>query len=272
MAGIHGTQAAKSRGGMHWREGACERPASGFERVRTVRLQGITMEREPARATDKRMPVEDLPYPLGWRRAEDPADDQRLSGLRGDQAVFELLLIRPEGDVPTVGSLQEHWGRLSRQVFAGLKTIFGELTEIEGGPMGSPASMTNADEFARFGEWQWTPSTDEDAHFFVFRSRDGEWAGFRSRDECFRFRRSSLLGFTLDVAIPARWIGYFQVWAVCASCNASGADAKPNHTKGEYFVLDKEWTTALAFELACVMTTVANFLGVPLTIRKYVSD
>ncbi|KWA68650.1 hypothetical protein WL28_19235 [Burkholderia ubonensis] len=220
------------------------------------------------RTTDKRMPVEDLPYPLGGRHADDPADDNRLYGLLGDQAVFEHIGLRPNIRTRTISEWQSLGGRLNGEMFAGLKKVFGLITEIEEGPMGSAASMTNDAEFNRFASWQWVASTDDDAHFFVFRSRDAEWAGFRWRGECFRFRLASLLGFVLETGMPARGSGYFQVSAVCVLRDEPGPNAWFRNVEAAHFDLSDAWTAEVAFELLSVLTRVANFLGKALTANQ----
>ncbi|WP_143135496.1 hypothetical protein [Burkholderia ubonensis] len=220
------------------------------------------------RTTDKRMPVEDLPYPLGGRHADDPADDNRLYGLLGDQAVFEHIGLRPNIRTRAISEWQSVGGRLNGEMFAGLKKVFGLITEIEEGPMGSAASMTNDAEFNRFASWQWVASTDDDAHFFVFRSRDAEWAGFRWRGECFRFRLASLLGFVLETGMPARGSGYFQVSAVCVLRDEPGPNAWFRNVEAAHFDLSDAWTAEVAFELLSVLTRVANFLGKALTANQ----
>ena len=226
-------------------------------------------DRPTARTTDRRMPTEDLPYPLGLRRAHDPADDNRLYGSLGDQALFEHIGLLPRIKVATSDEFRAFGGRLNAEIFAGLKKVFGEITDIEVGPTGSPASMTSAAEFATFGNRGWVPPFDDPAHFFVFRSRDAEWAGFRWHDESFRFRRASLLGFSVESALPARSSGYFQVWAVCVLRAEPGPHAWLRNVEAENFVFGDRWTAEVAFELLSAMTNVANFLGTPLRARQF---
>jgi len=164
----------------------------------------VSHDRPPARTTDKRMPAEDLPYPLGKRHAGDSVDDNRLYGLVGNEAVFEHVGLRPCINAATRDEERALGGRLNGEMFVGLKKLFGSITDIEVGHSGSPASMTNDAEFATFGSGQWVPPTDDDAPFFAFRSRDAEWVGFRWHDESFQFHRASLLGFALETAMPVR--------------------------------------------------------------------
>lgn len=79
----------------------------------------VSQDRPPARTTDKRMPAEDLPYPLGKRHAGDPVDDNRLYGMLGDQAVFEHIGLRPRVDVRTTDEWRAFGGRLNGEMFAG---------------------------------------------------------------------------------------------------------------------------------------------------------
>ena len=229
----------------------------------------VSQDRQPARTTDKRMPAEDLPYPLGKRHAGDPVDDNRLYGLLGNEAVFEHIGLRPRINLATRDEERAVGGRLNGEMFVGLKKVFGSITDIEVGRSGSPASMTNDAEFAIFGSGRWVPSTDDDAHFFAFRSRDAEWVGFRWHDESFRFRRASLLGFALETAMPARSSGYFQLWAVCVLRDEQASKAWLHNVEAENFVFDGQWTAEVAFELLSVMTNVANFLGTTLTARQF---
>ncbi|MFL9885165.1 hypothetical protein PQR66_19135 [Paraburkholderia agricolaris] len=129
------------------------------------------------------MPAEDLPYPLGKRHTGDPVDDNRLYGLLGSEALFEHIGLRPRINVLTRDEWRAFGGRLNGEMFAGLKKVFGSMTDIEAGRSGSPASMTSDAEFAAFGTGQSISPTDDPAHFFAFRSRDAEWIGFRWRDE-----------------------------------------------------------------------------------------
>ena len=229
----------------------------------------MSQDRPPARTTDKRMPTEDLPYPLGKRHAGDPVDDNRLYGLLGNEAVFEHIGLRPHINAATRDEERAVGGRLNGEMFAGLKKVFGSIFDIEVGRSGSPASMTNDAEFATFGSGQWVPPTDDDAHFFAFRSRDAEWVGFRWHDESFRFRRASLLGFALETAMPARSSGYFQLWAVCILRDLQASKAWPHNVEAKNFVFNGQWTAEVAFELLSVMTSVANFLGTTLTARQF---
>jgi hypothetical protein len=96
-----------------------------------------------ARSTDRRMPTEDLPYPLGSRHADDPAGDNRLYGELGDQALFENIGLRPRIKVATSDEERAFGGRLNAEIYAGLKKVFGEITDIEVGLTGPPASMTS---------------------------------------------------------------------------------------------------------------------------------
>jgi hypothetical protein len=221
------------------------------------------------RITDKRMPAEDLPYPLGKRHTGDPVDDNRLYGLLGNEALFEHIGLRPRINVPTRDEWRAFGGRLNGEMFAGLKKVFGSMTDIEAGRSGSPASMTSDAEFAAFGAGQSISPTDDPAHFFAFRSRDAEWIGFRWRDESFRFRRASLLGFALETAMPARSSGYFQLWAVCVLRDEQTSKAWLQNVEAESFIFDGQWTAEVAFELLSVMTNVANFFGTTLTARQF---
>lgn len=221
------------------------------------------------RTTDRRMPTEDLPYPLGSRGADDPPDDNRLYGLLGDQAVFEHIGLRPRIKAATSDEIRAFGGRLNDEIFSGLKTVFGETTDIEVGHTLSPASMTTEAEFATFGSRQWIPPIDDPAHFFAFRSRDAEWAGFRWHHESFRFRRASLLGFSVESAMPARSSGYFQVWAVCVLRAEPGVHGWLRNVEAAKFDFGERWTPEVAFELLSVMTNVANFLGTTLTARQF---
>ncbi|MFM0184097.1 hypothetical protein PQR52_36900 [Paraburkholderia aspalathi] len=215
------------------------------------------------------MPTEDLPYPLGRRHTGDPVDDNRLYGLLGNEAVFEHIGLRPHINAATRDEERAVGGRLNGEMFAGLKKVFGSIADIEVGRSGSSASMTNDAEFATFGSGQWVAPTDDDAHFFAFRSRDAEWAGFRWHDESFRFRRASLLGFALETAMPARSSGYFQLWAVCVLRDEQASKAWLHNVEAENFLFDRQWTAEVAFELLSVMTNVANFLGTTMTARQF---
>jgi hypothetical protein len=229
----------------------------------------MPQDQPTARTTDRRMPTENLPYPLGLRHDRDPAGDNRLYGELGDQALFESIGLRPRINVATSDEFRAFGGRLNAEIYAGLKKVFGEITDIEVGVTGSPASMTSAAEFATFGSRRWIPPFDDPGHFFVFRSRDAEWAGFRWQDESFRFRRASLLGFAVDSAMPARSSGYFQVSAVCALRARPQAHAWLGNAEGATFYFGERWTPEVGFELLSVMTTVGNFLGTTVTARQF---
>ncbi|MFM0305027.1 hypothetical protein PQR05_10055 [Paraburkholderia sediminicola] len=226
-------------------------------------------DQPPTRTTDRRMPTEDLPYPLGLRRVDDPPDDNRLYGLLGDQAVFEHIGLRPRIKATTSDEVRAFGGRLNDEIFSGLKNVFGEITDIEVGHTLSPASMTTEAEFATFASRRWVPPIDDPAHFFAFRSRDAEWAGFRWHHESFRFRRASLLGFVVESAIPARSSGYFQVSAVCVLRAEPGIHAWRRNVEEATFYFGERWTAEVAFELLSVMTNVANFLGTTLTASQF---
>lgn len=190
-------------------------------------------------------------------------------GLVGNEAVFEDVGLRPCINAATRDEERALGGRLNGEMFVGLKKLFGSITDIEVGRSGSPASMTNDAEFATFGSGQWVPPTDDDAHFFAFRSRDAEWVGFRWHDESFQFHRASLLGFALKTAMPVRSSGYFQLWAVCVLRDERASTAWLYNVQAENFVFATQWTAEVAFELLSVMTNVANFLGTTLTARQF---
>lgn len=165
--------------------------------------------RKEKRATDKRVPIENIPYPVGSLHASSAKDDNHLWGNVGDHAVFEHIGLRLQYSARTPQSERESAGRLNGELYEGLKRSFRDITDIEVGTTGSPTSMASADDFVAFRDLGWVPDFDDDAHFFVFRSRDGEWAGFRWRNESFRFRRASLIGFSFQSALPARGSGGF---------------------------------------------------------------
>src|ERR1700741_2904895 len=96
----------------------------------------MSQDRPPARTTDKRMPTEDLPYPLGKRHAGDPVDDNRLYGLLGNEAVFEHIGLRPHINAATRDEERAVGGRLNGEMFAGLKKVFGSIIDIEVGRSG----------------------------------------------------------------------------------------------------------------------------------------
>jgi len=226
--------------------------------------------RVPARPSDRRMPAEDLPYPIGERDALESPDENRLWGLLGDQALFKHIELWPYS---TNGSLNEEAarnGRMNGDLYAGLKKVFGEISSIEVAALGSAESMTTAAELTSFHTLQrWVPGVQDDRHLFVFRSRDGEWAGFRWREESFRFRRSALVGFSLTSAMPARMSGGFKVWAGCVPPRAeAGTPVNYECFAASSCYLYDRWTPEVAFALLSVMTRVANFLGTTLTTRE----
>ncbi|MFM0491834.1 hypothetical protein [Paraburkholderia graminis] len=235
---------------------------TGMQPSRTMTTHDeARQDRRVTRATDKRMPVEDLPYPIGTRHADHPPDDNRLWGDVGDQAVFECIGLRPQIAGATGAENRAAGGQLNRQMYEGLREAFRSITDIEIGTTGSPASMTNAEDFDSFRSRGWQPAFDDDAHFFVFRSRDGEWAGFRWRNESFRFKRASLLGMCLGSALPARSSGGFEIWCVCVPRSTPGPKAHFGNVEATTVKLCDRWTAEVGFELMCVMTRITNFLG-----------
>ncbi len=223
-----------------------------------------------SRPTDLRMPVEYLPYPIGERGAGELPGENRLWGLVGDQAVFQHIGLRPYSRNSNQDEEAARNGRMNGDLYAGLKGVFGRITAIEVGTLGSDASMTSAVELASFDTLQrWVPGVEDGRHLFVFRSRDGEWAGFRWREESFRFRRASLVGFSLTSAMPARMPGGFQVWVGCVPHAALGPHATDKCVEASSCYLCDRWTAEVGFALLSIMICVANFLGTALTTREF---
>jgi len=226
--------------------------------------------RLPARSSDLRMPVENLPYPIGERGSRESPDEHGLWGLVGDQAVLQHIELWPYTENGNQDEETARNGRMNGELYAGLKEVFGRITAIEVGALGSDASMTSAAELASFHTLQrWVPSVEDGRHLFVFRSRDGEWAGFRWREESFRFRRASLVGFSLTSAMPARMSGGFQVWVGCVPRADPGPHARDKCVEASSCHLYDRWTAEVGFALLTVMICVANFLGTAFTARQF---
>ncbi len=223
-----------------------------------------------ARRSDLRMPVEKLPYPIGEGDSRESPGENRLWGLVGDQAVFQHIELWPHTENSNHNEEAARNGRMNGELYAGLKDAFGRISAIEVGALGSDASMTTAAELSSFHTLQrWVPSVADGRHLFVFRSRDGEWAGFRWREESFRFRRASLVGFSLTSLMPARSSGGFQVWVGCVPRSEPGPHAKDKFVEASCCYLYDRWTAEVGFALLSVMICAANFLGTALTSRQF---
>ncbi|WP_027803835.1 hypothetical protein [Paraburkholderia dilworthii] len=206
-----------------------------------------------ARPSDLRMPVENLPYPIGERHSDGPPGDNRLWGLVGDQAVFQHIELWPHTEKGNRQEVEARNGRMNGELYAGLKEVFGRVSAIEVGALGSDASMTSAAELSSFDTLQrWVPGVEDGRHLFVFRSRDGEWAGFRWREESFRFRRAALVGFSLTSAMPARMPGGFEVWVGCVPRPEPGPDAREKCVKASSCYLYERWTAEVGYALLSV--------------------
>lgn len=238
-----------------------------------IRKMTTTESTEPlrlsARRSDLRMPVENLPYPIGERHFGEPPGANRLWGLVGDQAVFQHIELWPHTENGNRREEATRNARMNGELYAGLKEVFDKTSAIEVGTLGSDVSMTSAAELTSFHTLQtWVPGVDDGRHLFVFRSRDGEWAGFRWREESFRFRRDALMGFSLTSAMPARMPGGFEVWVGCVPRPERGPDVSDKLVEASSCNLYDRWTAEVGFALLSVMVRVANFLGTALTIRQ----
>ncbi|MBN3760986.1 hypothetical protein [Burkholderia sp. Ac-20365] len=224
--------------------------------------------RKEKRPTDKRMPIEKTPYPIGSLHASSRENDNKLWGNVGDHAVFEHIGLRLQYESWTPEWARESAGRLNGELYEGLKRSFRDITEIEVGTTGSPTSMASTADFVAFRDLGWVPDFEDDAHFFVFRSRDGEWAGFRWRNESFRFRRTSLVGFSLHSALPARSSGGFVLWSACVLRRTPSEEPFGNVEAASFDLCDR-WSAEVGYQLLSIMKNVANFLGTALSERQY---
>lgn len=216
------------------------------------------------RETDHLLPIDTLPYPIG--HFSGPGD-LSLSGNVGDKALFEYIGTRAWA-AHSSSEPRQLEPIINRRLFDGIRSALSSLIDIEEGAMGSPASMTTAEEFDQFGTQWWIPETPSDQHFFSYRSRDAQWGGFRFRDMSFRFVRANLVGFAIDVVFPAKGGGGFDIAVVSAVPDTGQAKEESQRNAYAWFRLDIEFSTEVAFALLATMLRLSNFFGVALNCRQ----
>jgi hypothetical protein len=200
------------------------------------------------RDSDRYLPVDELPRPLGaWQSDAEQGTAVRLPGTIGEAVCFERI---SSFELEKNADNEELKAHLHRQLYDGFKLAISRHVDIETGLDGSPAAMINPDELPesfRTNEGSSSCATP----LIAFRSRDAQWGGFRYAGESFRFPLKHLKGVVLEVSLPLRFSGSYSVSVVLDSPNrCKGNISSPfSYEFATRFDLDLPYSESWSFSL-----------------------
>jgi len=280
-------QAAK--GGPSWPTATTE-PDEGFDAELPVERgrsgddrEAQTTSGEPVagarRASDRPLPGDCLPYPLGqaFTLDETTGAGARLPGLVGETACLHVVSFslaatsyRTRGEIEAASAVEP---ALYRSFFEGMKRVCESHVEVETSPMTTPGELERFLSLHRYIEPVSSPR-----HCLAARSRDARWAGFVWKEARFRFERARLRGFVLDVIFPAKGGGGYEVTVLFDGERKSGpGPVKTGGAAGQSgtisgfssgFSLDAPFSQGLSFALAAELMEIGALFGVPVRCRQ----
>ncbi|GAB7539377.1 hypothetical protein AB4851_18940 [Burkholderia sp. 22PA0099] len=154
---------------------------------------------------DRTRPIDLLPAPLGARSAWPQLDDgQWLPGYLGAYACYQRIFIDTDARATSAAVV-------FRQLYDGLRGVCEQHIEVESNVAEASPEIAPLDDLPEHFNAR---HRADDTLFVAFRSRDAEWAGFRLGRDSFRFPLDRLAGFALNVGIPARGPGGYEIEAI----------------------------------------------------------
>ncbi|WP_341318256.1 hypothetical protein WN982_24590 [Paraburkholderia sp. IMGN_8] len=205
--------------------------------------------------TDRYLPVDELPYPIGCRSFDDRDNEQLLPGYIGEAACVERVWFARsdatrEPNVPA---------RLHKQLYEGFKDAIGSYLNIEVGEDGTAAAMVSLDELLTAPTFAHFKNGSRALLTAAFRSRDAVWGGLRHDSESFRFPLGHLVGIRFMVWVPARGGGGYTVDLVFDLPRKPSA-LKVSSTYNSFstgFNLDLPYSELNSFSLLYALTDIA---------------
>lgn len=157
------------------------------------------------RLGDRTRPIDLLPAPLGSRSAWPQHDDgQWLPGYLGAYASYQRIFIDIDARATSAAVV-------FRQLYDGLRNVCEQHIDIESNLDEASPDIAPLDDLPEHFNAR---RRADDTLFVAFRTRDAGWAGFRLGRDSFRFPLDRLAGFALNVGIPARGPGGYEIEAI----------------------------------------------------------
>ncbi|RDK03062.1 hypothetical protein [Paraburkholderia lacunae] len=213
------------------------------------------------RPTDRYLPVDELPYPIGRRSFDERDNEQLLPSYIGETACFDLIGFALSDNVKREPNAE---ALLHKQLYEGFREAIGSYLDIETGGDGTPAAMVSFDELAKFPTFAHFRNGSRALLTAAFRSRDAVWGGLRHDGESFRFPLGHLVGIRFMVWVPARGGGGYTVDLVFNVPRKQSALKGPSPYNSFYtgFNLDLPYSELNSFSVFAALTDIALLFDV----------
>ncbi|WP_186208200.1 hypothetical protein [Burkholderia gladioli] len=154
------------------------------------------------RPEDRTRAIDLLPSPLGSRPAWLDGDDgQRLPAYLGAYASYQRLSLDLDPRSTSTAAVY-------RQLYDGLREACAKHVDLDINQDESQPDIAPIDDLPEHFD---AKRRVDDTLFVAFRTRDARWAGFRLGRDSFRLPLERLCGFALNVGIPAKGAGGYEI-------------------------------------------------------------
>ncbi|ALK31849.1 hypothetical protein bpln_1g30850 [Burkholderia plantarii] len=211
------------------------------------------IESRARRPDDRPRPIDLLPSPLGSRSAYLGADDsQPLPAFLGEHASYQRILLDVDLRATSPGAVY-------RQLYAGLRAACLKHVDIDENAAELQPAIAPLDDLPEHFE---AHKRADDTLFVAFRSRDARWAGFRLGRDSFRFPLDRLAGLALNVGIPAKGAGGYEIEAVFDRPRRDTEADADWQWHGSAFQPSLPYADRHSFALLYALTTIAQLFDV----------
>ncbi|WP_257824744.1 hypothetical protein [Burkholderia glumae] len=205
------------------------------------------------RPDDRPRPIDLLPSPLGSRSAFLGADQgQPMPAFLGDYASYQRIVLDVDLRATSPGAVH-------RQLYAGLRAACLKHVDIDDNPAEQQPGIAPLDDLPEHFE---ALKRADDTLFVAFRSRDARWAGFRLGRDSFRFPLDRLAGLALNVGIPAKGAGGYEIEAVFDRPRRDTEAEADWQWHGSAFQPSLPYADRHSFALLYALTTIAQLFDV----------
>ncbi|MEK6423397.1 MAG: hypothetical protein V4801_27735, partial [Burkholderia gladioli] len=209
---------------------------------------------------DRTRPIDLLPAPLGTRSAfAQHDDDQRLPGELGAYACYQRIFLDTDARATSVAVV-------FRQLYDGLRSVCEQHVDIESNVDEALPEIAPLDDLPK----HFTARRGADDTLFVaFRTRDADWAGFRLGRDSFRFRLDRLAGLSLNVGLPARGPGGYEIEAIFDRPHRDAEADSEWQRHGSAFQPSLPYTDRHSFALLQALTHIAQLFDVRIVCSSF---
>ncbi len=205
------------------------------------------------RPDDRLRPIDLLPNPIGSRPASPDLDDgQRLPGYLGSYASYQRIFIDIDARATSAATV-------FRELYDGLRQACEKHVDVESNVGEAHPEIAPLDDLPEHFEARQRVG---DTLFVAFRTRDAHWAGIRLGRDSFRFPLERLGGFALNVGIPAKGPGGYEIEIVFDRPRRDTEADADWQWHGSAFQPTLPYADRHSFALLYALTTIAQLFDV----------